>query len=104
MQAAVSDPNCAAFHVEPIQGENGVVVPLDGYLKGVREICSKNNVSSMRMLLSPCVVIRLLATLLDLSYKVEPLIKDYQERDNLSYLTASHISHSLKPGDSLWTL
>ena len=43
-QTAVSDPNCAAFHVEPIQGENGVVVPSDGYLKAVREICTKNNV------------------------------------------------------------
>ncbi len=40
----MSDPNCAAFHMEPIQGENGVVVPSDGYLKGVREICSRNNV------------------------------------------------------------
>ena len=30
--------------VEPIQGEAGVVVPSDGYLKGVREICTKNNV------------------------------------------------------------
>ena len=44
-QEAVSDPNCAAFHVEPIQGENGVVIPSDGYLKAVREICTKNNVS-----------------------------------------------------------
>jgi ornithine--oxo-acid transaminase len=33
-----------AFMVEPIQGEAGVVVPSDGYLKGVREICTKNNV------------------------------------------------------------
>ena len=32
--------------VEPIQGENGVVVPSEGYLKGVREICTKHNVSS----------------------------------------------------------
>ena len=34
-----------SFMVEPIQGEAGVVVPSDGYLKGVREICTKNNVS-----------------------------------------------------------
>ena len=32
--------------MEPIQGENGVVMPTDGYLKQVREICTKNNVSS----------------------------------------------------------
>lgn len=30
--------------VEPIQGEAGVVVPDDGYLKKVRELCTKNNV------------------------------------------------------------
>jgi ornithine--oxo-acid transaminase len=30
--------------VEPIQGEAGVVLPADGYLKGIREICSKNKV------------------------------------------------------------
>ena len=46
VQEAVSDPNCAAFHVEPIQGENGVVIPSDGYLKAVRELCTKNNVSN----------------------------------------------------------
>uniref|UniRef100_A0AAV1TE75 Ornithine aminotransferase n=1 Tax=Peronospora matthiolae TaxID=2874970 RepID=A0AAV1TE75_9STRA len=36
--------NIAAFMVEPIQGEAGVVVPQDGYLKRVREICTKYNV------------------------------------------------------------
>lgn len=30
--------------VEPIQGEAGVVVPDDGYLKRVREICTENKV------------------------------------------------------------
>ena len=30
--------------VEPIQGEAGVVVPSNGYLKGVRDICTRNNV------------------------------------------------------------
>lgn len=30
--------------VEPIQGEAGVVVPDDGYLRGVRELCSKYQV------------------------------------------------------------
>ena len=44
MQKAVSDPNCAAFHVEPIQGEAGVILPSPGYLKAVREICTNNNV------------------------------------------------------------
>lgn len=34
----------AAFLVEPIQGEAGVVVPDDGYLKKVRELCNKHNV------------------------------------------------------------
>ena len=29
---------------EPIQGEAGVFVPSDGYLKKVREVCSKHNV------------------------------------------------------------
>ncbi|MFH0816901.1 MAG: ornithine--oxo-acid transaminase [Methanobacteriota archaeon] len=37
-------PNTAAFLVEPIQGEAGVIVPPAGYLKKVREICTKHNV------------------------------------------------------------
>lgn len=36
--------NVAAFMVEPIQGEAGVKVPDDGYYKGIRKICSDNNV------------------------------------------------------------
>ena len=32
--------------VEPIQGEAGVMIPDDGYLRGVRELCSKYNVST----------------------------------------------------------
>lgn len=44
LQQALADPNVCAFMVEPIQGEAGVVVPKDGYLKGVRELCSKHNV------------------------------------------------------------
>jgi len=36
--------NTAAFMVEPIQGEAGVIIPPDGYLKKVREICTQNNV------------------------------------------------------------
>ncbi|KAK4692034.1 ornithine--oxo-acid transaminase, partial [Lecanoromycetidae sp. Uapishka_2] len=34
----------AAFLVEPIQGEAGIVVPEDGYLKEVRALCDKHNV------------------------------------------------------------
>ncbi len=37
-------PNTAAFLVEPIQGEAGVVVPPEGYLKETAEICRENNV------------------------------------------------------------
>ncbi|TDE11752.1 ornithine--oxo-acid transaminase [Dyadobacter psychrotolerans] len=39
-----NDADIAGFMVEPIQGEAGVVVPKDGYLKGVRELCTKYNV------------------------------------------------------------
>lgn len=38
------DTNVAAFMVEPIQGEAGVVVPDEGYLAGVRSLCTKYNV------------------------------------------------------------
>ena len=34
----------AAFMVEPIQGEAGVIVPDEGYLSGVRKLCTKHNV------------------------------------------------------------
>jgi ornithine--oxo-acid transaminase len=37
-------PQTCAFLVEPIQGEAGVIVPLDGYLREVSEICRENNV------------------------------------------------------------
>ena len=37
-------PNTAAFLVEPIQGEAGVIIPPDGYLSKVRDICQENNV------------------------------------------------------------
>lgn len=36
--------NIAAFMVEPIQGEAGVVVPYDGYLMDVKKLCEKYNV------------------------------------------------------------
>jgi len=38
------DSTIAAFMVEPIQGEAGVVIPDNGYLKGVRDLCTKYNV------------------------------------------------------------
>ena len=36
--------NTVGFLVEPIQGEGGVVVPTDGYLKRCQDICKKNKV------------------------------------------------------------
>ena len=36
--------NTVAFLVEPIQGEGGVIVPPDGYLKKAFDLCKKNNV------------------------------------------------------------
>jgi ornithine--oxo-acid transaminase len=44
LEKALQDKNVAAFMVEPIQGEAGVVIPDEGYLKGVRELCSEYNV------------------------------------------------------------
>ena len=43
LEAAIT-PNTAAFIVEPIQGEAGVVFPSDGYLRRARELCSRHNV------------------------------------------------------------
>jgi ornithine--oxo-acid transaminase len=37
-------PNTVGFIVEPIQGEGGVIVPPEGYLRQAYEICKKNNV------------------------------------------------------------
>tara|TARA_Y100000385_G_scaffold125830_1_gene130849 strand:+ start:3289 stop:4509 length:1221 start_codon:yes stop_codon:yes gene_type:complete len=44
LESELKDPNVAAFMVEPIQGEAGVVVPDEGYLEGVRKLCNKYNV------------------------------------------------------------
>jgi ornithine--oxo-acid transaminase len=43
LEAAINE-NTAAFLVEPIQGEGGIVVPPEGYLKAAAELCRKNNV------------------------------------------------------------
>ncbi|MDQ0220206.1 ornithine--oxo-acid transaminase [Peribacillus cavernae] len=37
-------PNTAAFLVEPIQGEAGIVIPPEGFLKQVAEVCQENNI------------------------------------------------------------
>lgn len=52
LQKALQDPNVAAFMVEPIQGEAGVVVPDHGYLTKVRELCTKYNVCFQTVLSS----------------------------------------------------
>ncbi|MEL3973827.1 ornithine--oxo-acid transaminase [Rossellomorea oryzaecorticis] len=37
-------PNTAAFLIEPIQGEAGIVIPPEGFLKAAYELCKENNV------------------------------------------------------------
>ena len=44
LEEELKDPNVCAFMVEPIQGEAGVMVPDEGYLAGVRSLCTKYNV------------------------------------------------------------
>lgn len=46
LEAAIT-PNTVAFSLEPIQGEAGVIIPPDGYLQQVREICTRHNVLMM---------------------------------------------------------
>ena len=46
LRAAIDD-DTVAFLVEPIQGEAGVVLPPDGYLRGARELCSERGVLLM---------------------------------------------------------
>ena len=38
------NPNTAAVMIEPIQGEGGVIIPPQGYLKQIADVCRKNNV------------------------------------------------------------
>lgn len=44
LETAFQDPCVAAFMVEPIQGEAGVIMPSDDYLQKVRTLCTKYNV------------------------------------------------------------
>ena len=44
LEKSFQDKNVAAFMFEPIQGEAGVVVPDEGYLTGVRNLCTEYNV------------------------------------------------------------
>lgn len=37
-------PNTAAFLVEPIQGEGGIIIPPDGYLKACQDLCRRHNI------------------------------------------------------------
>ncbi len=41
--SSITDANVVAVMLEPIQGEGGVVIPNEGYLKTVRDICDQNN-------------------------------------------------------------
>lgn len=47
LEEAIQDKNVCGYLVEPIQGEAGVYVPDEGYLKGIRELCDKYNVLMM---------------------------------------------------------
>jgi ornithine--oxo-acid transaminase len=44
LAAALKDPNVVGFLVEPIQGEAGVNVPADDYIRRARELCSEHGV------------------------------------------------------------
>ncbi|KAA0198603.1 Ornithine--oxo-acid transaminase, partial [Fasciolopsis buskii] len=44
LEEKLKNPHTCAFMVEPIQGEAGVRVPSEGYLKGIRELCDRHNV------------------------------------------------------------
>lgn len=44
LEEAFRDPHVAGFIFEPVQGEAGVIVPDDGYLTGIRRLCTQYNV------------------------------------------------------------
>ena len=44
LEKAFQDETVAAFMVEPIQGEAGVVIPDEGYLRGISDLCKQYNV------------------------------------------------------------
>ena len=44
LDEALKDPDVAGFMVEPIQGEAGVIVPDEGYLRNAFDLCKKSNV------------------------------------------------------------
>lgn len=47
LEKALANPNVCGLLIEPIQGEAGVYVPADGYLKAAEQLCRKNNVLLM---------------------------------------------------------
>lgn len=47
LEKALTNPNVCGLWIEPIQGEAGVYVPRDGYLKTAESICRRNNVLLM---------------------------------------------------------
>lgn len=47
LEKALANPNVCALWIEPIQGEAGVFIPGEGYLKAAETICKRNNVLLM---------------------------------------------------------
>lgn len=47
LEKALANPDVCALWIEPIQGEAGVYVPSEGYLKAAEQLCRKNNVLLM---------------------------------------------------------
>ena len=47
LEKALANPDVCALWIEPIQGEAGVYVPAEGYLKAVEQLCRRNNVLLM---------------------------------------------------------
>lgn len=47
LEKALANPNVCGLWIEPIQGEAGVFIPREGYLKAAENICRKNNVLLM---------------------------------------------------------